>query len=860
MFNARYPPILSSTDHLQYHGYRSSSSSSSKQKKTTSRSRPTIPLRKKIDTDQKIRDAFSKIGHSSPYYPSPVRLNVRKDRMRKEVPPGRTRRRAPRYGKRAIDDALLPSSSEFLSESFPNFRSEPDMEVSPSIADEKVETDFIDSAPLSLNPMSVHSAETPERIHEGVRRYQRDTRMIAGTPTKSTTHTEESHGRLTPVKILKEHRASKVVSPSENSAPLWFGSARTAVDRFKQHRRSHNSIASGPPTPFDFKEDEEDIVCPSPAIIPHHRYSLQARQNRESLLRSISPHTPYVPFSSHELLTPIIAEENSSHYRGSTISVSPSRMTTTTAARRSSRLSFNTPQDMEAIRNLYRACQRLEEENHEDDDASDVVVPSRSTSTSRKTRLKSVTQLSASTRRRTHSTETPLIADISSKPSEKFSKAESPTVVKKHIFTRTEAVSNKYQFNDDDHYVERLIHDFHDKKHTKPISRRGSYPESPGTRKQKSSSLIPDTVGSERLSVTAASRGSVITVTNSDTGGITSLPHPRKTSADNVELPEEEADSPSVWLRPRAGTARGHLKKNSSTSPPMPPSTPPPPAPAVTPEEEKKEKKKKSLLDMTPREATIEEILSTEIKYVKTLENLKSILSGYFKNKTSGAATILAKEALQEISQLTVLAKSLLPKLQVEEKKNDSARRIGKVFETFGHFFKMYDRYMQKCEDFMKFFDRALESEPSKQSEMSSLLIAPVQRIPRYELLLRDLFKRTEKTHVDYSSIERALNIVKGSTGQIDHHMEEQSQKDQYRSKFYKRFRNTYVKDQTTCVPELRMPFDPNRCLIKEGKLNKVNRKGRTNTMEFFLLGHLLCYAAEGAGRLTRAMPLGTLM
>ena len=125
--------------------------------------------------------------------------------------------------------------------------------------------------------------------------------------------------------------------------------------------------------------------------------------------------------------------------------------------------------------------------------------------------------------------------------------------------------------------------------------------------------------------------------------------------------------------------------------------------------------------------------------------------------------------------------------------------------------------------------------------------------------MLRDLLKRTEKTHVDYSSIERALNIVKESTGQIDTHMEENHQKDDYRYKFYERFRGTTIKDQTTCVPELRMPLDPNLCLVKYGKLDKVNRKGRTNTMEFFLLEHLICYAAEGAGRLTRAIPLSTV-
>ena len=105
----------------------------------------------------------------------------------------------------------------------------------------------------------------------------------------------------------------------------------------------------------------------------------------------------------------------------------------------------------------------------------------------------------------------------------------------------------------------------------------------------------------------------------------------------------------------------------------------------------------------------------------------------------------------------------------------------------------------------------------------------------------------------------KSSEYCEGSTGQIDTHMEENHQKDDYRFKFYDRFRNTHVKDQTTCVPELRMPLDPNLCLVKHGKLDKVNRKGRTNTMEFFLLEHLICYAAEGAGRLTRAIPLSTV-
>lgn len=43
---------------------------------------------------------------------------------------------------------------------------------------------------------------------------------------------------------------------------------------------------------------------------------------------------------------------------------------------------------------------------------------------------------------------------------------------------------------------------------------------------------------------------------------------------------------------------------------------------------------------------------------------------------------------------------------------------------------------------------------------LPALLILPVQRIPRYRLLLQELLKRTPSDHVDYQSLEKALNAI----------------------------------------------------------------------------------------------------
>ena len=219
--------------------------------------------------DPKIRTRFSKKGQTSPYYPKPMKVNVRVSeshyRQRLQPPPGRTRRKAPIYNKRVVEGPLAASSSEFLAESYPNFRSHPDREMLPSVADEKLGSIFIHSAPLSMNPMSMHSAETSERFHDRVKRYVADRRVTAGTASNSIVHAEEAHDLLTPVPTMKEHRASRVISPStikDTSTPLWFGASPLQPVQNQCERRSFTDI---PPTPFDMKWDTTAIP-PSPAV------------------------------------------------------------------------------------------------------------------------------------------------------------------------------------------------------------------------------------------------------------------------------------------------------------------------------------------------------------------------------------------------------------------------------------------------------------------------------------------------------------------------------------------------------------------------------------------------------------------
>lgn len=51
---------------------------------------------------------------------------------------------------------------------------------------------------------------------------------------------------------------------------------------------------------------------------------------------------------------------------------------------------------------------------------------------------------------------------------------------------------------------------------------------------------------------------------------------------------------------------------------------------------------------------------------------------------------------------------------------------------------------------------------------MGSLLINPIQRIPRYVLLLRELIKYTPPTHPDFPLLQSSLNGIKESADLIN--------------------------------------------------------------------------------------------
>ncbi|CAD8156205.1 unnamed protein product [Paramecium pentaurelia] len=109
---------------------------------------------------------------------------------------------------------------------------------------------------------------------------------------------------------------------------------------------------------------------------------------------------------------------------------------------------------------------------------------------------------------------------------------------------------------------------------------------------------------------------------------------------------------------------------------------------------------------------------------------------------------------------------------------------FGHVLQKFIPFFKIYFKYYSDYKDYQiqnlrqtypAFNDHLIILEKNnlfRGCDLNSFLIKPVQRLPKYALLLKDLVKHTWKSHPDYNNLVKTLQSFNSVTGQIDKQIE----------------------------------------------------------------------------------------
>ena len=173
------------------------------------------------------------------------------------------------------------------------------------------------------------------------------------------------------------------------------------------------------------------------------------------------------------------------------------------------------------------------------------------------------------------------------------------------------------------------------------------------------------------------------------------------------------------------------------------------------------------------RTAIVNEIISTERSYVA---GLRTIITDYLsvcqKNNDISASAI--RQIFSNVELICNFNQELLKELDVRLKEWDpSSTKIGDIFLKLGPFLKMYTTYSNGYEAAMELHISLMEEYCAYSStidvcqaktecelDLAALLIMPIQRIPRYRLLLQDLLKHTQPFHCDYETIKAAVEQI----------------------------------------------------------------------------------------------------
>lgn len=255
-----------------------------------------------------------------------------------------------------------------------------------------------------------------------------------------------------------------------------------------------------------------------------------------------------------------------------------------------------------------------------------------------------------------------------------------------------------------------------------------------------------------------------------------------------------------------------------------------------------------SLHTDTMRAKVLAEILSTEESYVSNLDTLHEVF--YIPLITAAndsSKQILPRRRIEQIfSNINVISslnRKLLYALRDRIEKDPKNAQIGDILMDFSHFFKIYTQYVKNHEEsskiihrsitssdkVKKFFDNCSTHPKSEGRNISSYLIMPIQRIPRYQLLLGVLLKHVTNP-LEKIRLTKALDSVLQAAQKI----------------------NDAVKGRENMEATLRIQrllgdstelLSPSRHFIMEQELMKQCRR-QDKLFMFFLFSDILVYAS----------------
>lgn len=250
-----------------------------------------------------------------------------------------------------------------------------------------------------------------------------------------------------------------------------------------------------------------------------------------------------------------------------------------------------------------------------------------------------------------------------------------------------------------------------------------------------------------------------------------------------------------------------------------------------------------ALKTASKRYSIVEELLVTERAYQKGLVTLRDQFAKPLATMEKPLSSIVSLRSL--LDGLLPASAEFLRMLEQCLASWSETALMSVCFpkKTLGAFEALYFNYMQSCQEVM----RDLQEKEKEDSNFTQLLktlqrsgvegtqdirshlILPVQRLPRYELLLRQLVQLTPNEHPDYAGLQTAIQDVVALNRNINERMRKGGQ-----VALIRKLRARFVTDPG---------FKDEMVLLKEGDVVKKTSTGRLEKRILFLFSGFLAYA-----------------
>ncbi|KAJ3001024.1 hypothetical protein HDV02_000093 [Globomyces sp. JEL0801] len=250
------------------------------------------------------------------------------------------------------------------------------------------------------------------------------------------------------------------------------------------------------------------------------------------------------------------------------------------------------------------------------------------------------------------------------------------------------------------------------------------------------------------------------------------------------------------------------------------------------------------------RRKIMNEIVDSEIRYVSDLLFLKNHYIEPLLKLSDTPNEIIPRKVIHDIfySHEGILATNQELRNQLQDRIihwNQGLDQTGDIFLNLIPYLKIYSLYVTKFNnsmslvsdlntknpEFAKFLKKNQHHPESHNLVLQAFLIMPVQRIPRYKMLLEDLFKHTPVDHADYENLKKAIAMV----SEVATYVNETIREHEMMLKM--------VDIQKSLIGLKENLLQPGRKFIKRGGVKKICRRA-DQPRELFLFSDIIIYGS----------------